>query len=138
VNLNVGDIYGGDYPEMGLPANLTASYFGKIPRLEHPRDSVCDADIAKALIQMTAQNITQIAFMLSQAKGVRRDFSLFLSLSVSLCLSLCVSLSVSICVCLSVCVSPSLSLSLSLSVSLSLSHSLTLSLFKPYLSSLSC
>ena len=70
VNLNVGDIYGGDYPEMGLPANLTASYFGKVPRLERPRETVTDADIAKALIQMTAQNITQIAFLLSQAKRV--------------------------------------------------------------------
>lgn len=72
VNLNVGDIYGGDYPEMGLPASLTASYFGKLTRMEHPRDTVQDADIAKALIQMTAQNITQLALLVSQARGIQR------------------------------------------------------------------
>jgi len=30
VDLSVGDIYGGDYSSMGLPADLIASSFGKV------------------------------------------------------------------------------------------------------------
>ncbi len=71
VNLNVGDIYGGDYVEMGLPASVTAAFFGKATRSTDARGSMTDADIAKALIQMIAQNITHIAFLVAQARGVR-------------------------------------------------------------------
>lgn len=74
VNLSVGDIYGGDYTDVGLPANITAAFFGKAIRSEDPRKDIEDADIAKALIQMIAQNVTHVAFLLAQARGVRGTF----------------------------------------------------------------
>lgn len=70
VNLSVGDIYGGDYVEIGLPANITAAFFGKATRAEDPMAGMQDADIAKALIQMIAQNVTQLAFLLAHMRKV--------------------------------------------------------------------
>jgi type II pantothenate kinase len=70
VNLSVGDIYGGDYANVGLPANVTAAFFGKATRADDPRDEIVDADIAKSLIQMIAQNVTHIAFMVAHMRSV--------------------------------------------------------------------
>ena len=70
VNLSVGDIYGGDYVNVGLPANITAAFFGKAIRSDCPRDEMVDADIAKALIQMIAQNLTHVAFLVATLRNV--------------------------------------------------------------------
>jgi pantothenate kinase len=70
VNLSVGDIYGGDYANVGLPANVTAAFFGKATRTDDPRGEIVDADIAKSLIQMIAQNVTHIAFMVAHMRSV--------------------------------------------------------------------
>ena len=77
VNLSVGDIYGGDYVEIGLPANITAAFFGKATRTEDPMAAgMQDADIAKALIQMIAQNVTQLAFLLAHMRNVSMYFEI--------------------------------------------------------------
>ncbi len=70
VNLSVGDIYGGDYTGIGLPANITAAFFGKAMRSESPRETMTDADLAKALIQMIAQNVTQLALLIATLRAV--------------------------------------------------------------------
>ena len=71
VNLSVGDIYGGDYNVVGLPANITAAFFGKATRSDDPKSDMEDSDIAKALIQMIAQNVTHVAFLLAHMRSVR-------------------------------------------------------------------
>lgn len=67
VNLLVRDIYGGDYKQFGLAGDLTASFFGKICREEDPRNKISDADVARALVMMITQNVSQIAFLNARA-----------------------------------------------------------------------
>jgi len=67
VNLLVRDIYGGNYKQFGLAGDLTASFFGKVAREENPRENISDADIARALVIMITQNISQIAFLNARA-----------------------------------------------------------------------
>jgi type II pantothenate kinase len=67
VNLLVRDIYGGNYKQFGLAGDLTASFFGKMCREDDPRDKISDADVARALVIMITQNISQIAFLNARA-----------------------------------------------------------------------
>lgn len=65
VNMLVRDIYGGSYNKWGLDGDLTASFFGKICRKDEDnlREGISDADVARALVVMITQNISQIAFL---------------------------------------------------------------------------
>jgi type II pantothenate kinase len=38
IDMSVGDIYGGDYPGIGLPSNYIASSFGKLKDIEDPEE----------------------------------------------------------------------------------------------------
>lgn len=72
VDMSVGDIYGGSYDKFNLPANTVASSFGKM--ISTARESVSDADIARALLVMVTQNIGQIAFLNSCLYNTKRIF----------------------------------------------------------------
>ena len=72
VNLLVRDIYGGNYKQFNLAGDLTASFFGKVCREDNPREGVSDADVARALVIMITQNISQIAFLNARACGSER------------------------------------------------------------------
>jgi len=60
VDLLVGDIYGGDYTSLGLPADLVASSFGKLVRPNGLND-VKREDLAKACLIMITNNIGSLA-----------------------------------------------------------------------------
>lgn len=60
VDLLVGDIYGGNYEELGLPAETVAASFGKLVRGGEPR-SVPKEDLAKAALVMITNNIGSLA-----------------------------------------------------------------------------
>ncbi|POM62810.1 Pantothenate Kinase [Phytophthora palmivora] len=61
VDMSVGDIYGGAYDKFKLPASTVASSFGKM--ISVSRESVSEADLARALLVMITQNIGQVAFL---------------------------------------------------------------------------
>ena len=60
VDLLVGDIYGGNYEELGLPAETVAASFGKLVRGGEPR-SAPKEDLAKAALVMITNNIGSLA-----------------------------------------------------------------------------
>ena len=57
-DLLVGDIYGGDYDEIGLAANTVAASFGKLVRGDALKD-IRKEDLAKAALLMITNNIGQ-------------------------------------------------------------------------------
>lgn len=59
-DLLVGDIYGGDYDEIGLPADTVAASFGKLVRGDALHDASKE-DLAKAALVMITNNIGSIA-----------------------------------------------------------------------------
>jgi len=59
-DLLVGDIYGGAYTELGLPASTVAASFGKLVRGD-ALASVSKADLAKAALVMITNNIGSLA-----------------------------------------------------------------------------
>ena len=65
-------IYGGNYKQFGLAGDLTASFFGKVCREDDPRKDISDADIARSLVVMITQNISQLAFINARACGSER------------------------------------------------------------------
>jgi len=71
IDMLVGDIYGGDYTEMGLAATTVASSFGKLvePR---KRDAAMQTPehLAKAVLLMITNNIGSIAMLHARAAGV--------------------------------------------------------------------
>lgn len=71
IDMLVGDIYGGDYTEMGLAATTVASSFGKLvePR---KRDAAMQTPehLAKAVLLMITNNIGSIAMLHARATGV--------------------------------------------------------------------
>eukprot|EP00727_Mastigamoeba_balamuthi_P007174 m51a1_g3077 putative pantothenate kinase (984) ;mRNA; r:45561-49998 len=73
-DLLVGDIYGGDYGAIGLSADTTASFFGKLQRSKNPRADVSTADVAKSLTQMVTMNVAQIAFLNARLHGLHTIF----------------------------------------------------------------
>jgi len=68
VNKLVGDIYGESGCEsLGMPARLTAAYFGKLMTVEgNVRDAADDADTAAALLRMVVQESVVLARAFSQ------------------------------------------------------------------------
>lgn len=70
VDLLVGDIYGGDYTELGLKAEIVASSFGKAGTSR--QEEYNPGDIAKSLLFMTATNIAQIAYLNGKHHNVKR------------------------------------------------------------------
>jgi type II pantothenate kinase len=76
VDMTVGDIYGGDYASLGLPADMTASFFAKFTARdnEHLRDNVSDSDICRGLLLMITNNIGQISYLLARLHSVSHIF----------------------------------------------------------------
>ena len=78
VDMTVGDIYGGDYQSLGLHADMTASFFGKLVPREGPietlRQNISDPDICHALLLMVTNNIGQIAYLLARLHNVQHIF----------------------------------------------------------------
>eukprot|EP00010_Vexillifera_abyssalis_P007789 CAMPEP_0201550216 /NCGR_PEP_ID=MMETSP0173_2-20130828/6610_1 /ASSEMBLY_ACC=CAM_ASM_000268 /TAXON_ID=218659 /ORGANISM="Vexillifera sp., Strain DIVA3 564/2" /LENGTH=346 /DNA_ID=CAMNT_0047960129 /DNA_START=1364 /DNA_END=2401 /DNA_ORIENTATION=- len=86
IDLFVGDIYGGDYQELGLPADLIASSFAKCGLEPSPFEgSRVDAqtssgrkptkkDFIQSMLFMIATNIAQIAYLNAQRFGVENIF----------------------------------------------------------------
>lgn len=62
VDLTVGDIAGGDLPD--LPASATASNFGKVS------DEATDGDIAMAIINLVAQTVAIMGISAARAEGL--------------------------------------------------------------------
>lgn len=71
-DLVIGDIYGGSYSSIGLPADVTASFFGKLQRPNVPRPST--ADVAKSLLNMVIMNVAQISFLNATLHGLKTIF----------------------------------------------------------------
>lgn len=73
VDMTVGDIYGGDYASLSLPADMTASFFAKFTQRdqEHLRSNVTDADVCRGILLMVTNNIGQIAFLLAKLHKIK-------------------------------------------------------------------
>eukprot|EP01018_Ginkgo_biloba_P034746 Gb_24820 [translate_table: standard] len=71
IDMLVGDIYGGDYKEMGLAATTVASSFGKLVE-PGKRDVAMQTPehLAKAVLLMITNNIGSIAMLHARATGV--------------------------------------------------------------------
>ncbi|GLJ42380.1 hypothetical protein SUGI_0877790 [Cryptomeria japonica] len=71
IDMLVGDIYGGDYMEMGLAATTVASSFGKLVE-PAKRDAAVKTPehLAKAVLLMITNNIGSIAMLHARASGV--------------------------------------------------------------------
>ncbi|ETO21038.1 hypothetical protein RFI_16165 [Reticulomyxa filosa] len=72
VNMTVSDIYGGDYKIFNLPGDVVASSFGKLMGVEHPREQVEPADIARSLLDMIAMNVAQLAYLNAMRCNITR------------------------------------------------------------------
>jgi type II pantothenate kinase len=73
----VGDIYGKDskaLEKVGLPANLTASSFGKLVAKRNPAAGIKQEDLARALLLMVTNNIGQVAYLNAQLSKTPRIF----------------------------------------------------------------
>ena len=55
VDLSVGDIYGGTYEKLGLPADMIASSFGRL-RSPESLEKITKCDISKSLLTMLSVN----------------------------------------------------------------------------------
>ncbi|KAH3758884.1 pantothenate kinase [Pelomyxa schiedti] len=74
VDLQVGDIYGCDYGNLGLKSDIIASSFGKVPRMGGDRALYKQEDIARSAMFMVTVNIGQIAFLTAQLEHVKSIF----------------------------------------------------------------
>ena len=70
VDLLVRDIYGRDYVEHGLKADVVASSFGKLTRPEQ-RASAKPADVALSALVMISVNIASLAHLHAEAHGAK-------------------------------------------------------------------
>ncbi|CAM9188230.1 unnamed protein product, partial [Lampetra fluviatilis] len=68
VDMLVRDIYGGSCESLGLPGDLIASSFGRIPA---PGQEFAKEDMAKSLLHMISNNIGQLASMYAHAHALR-------------------------------------------------------------------
>ena len=73
VDLLVGDIYGGDYDEYGLPADVVAASLGKLARPKD-RKNANPCDLARGILDAITNNVVR------------------LSVCVCVCVSVCVTL----------------------------------------------
>ena len=71
LDMLVGDIYGGDYRNLGLPANAVASSFGKLVSKESAKDGIREQDFARALLLMITNNIGQVAYLNAMQHDVK-------------------------------------------------------------------
>ncbi|KAJ3190165.1 hypothetical protein HDU85_000456 [Gaertneriomyces sp. JEL0708] len=76
VDMLVGDIYGGDYPKIGLKGSAIASSFGKVFKtpLEERKTKFKPEDISRSLLYLVSNNIGQIAYLNAQAHGIQRIY----------------------------------------------------------------
>ncbi|KAI9342603.1 fumble-domain-containing protein [Obelidium mucronatum] len=75
VDMLVGDIYGGDYPKIGLKATTIASSFGKVFKAsKEDRKKFKEQDISRSLLYLVSNNIGQIAYLNAQAHGIQRIY----------------------------------------------------------------
>ncbi|KAJ3107969.1 hypothetical protein HDU97_002549 [Phlyctochytrium planicorne] len=75
VDMLVGDIYGGDYPKIGLKASTIASSFGKVFKLpQEERSKLKGEDISRSLLYLVSNNIGQIAYLNAQSHGIQRIY----------------------------------------------------------------
>ncbi|TPX61188.1 pantothenate kinase [Powellomyces hirtus] len=76
VDMLVGDIYGGDYPKIGLKGSAIASSFGKVFKTppEERKNKFKQEDISRSLLYLVSNNIGQIAYLNAQAHGVQRIY----------------------------------------------------------------
>ncbi|KAJ3386678.1 Pantothenate kinase 4 [Entophlyctis sp. JEL0112] len=75
VDMLVGDIYGGDYPKIGLKATTIASSFGKVFKVDREeRKKFREEDISRSLLYLVSNNIGQIAYLNAQAHGIQRIY----------------------------------------------------------------
>ncbi|KAI8591674.1 fumble-domain-containing protein [Geranomyces variabilis] len=76
VDMLVGDIYGGDYPKIGLKGSAIASSFGKVFKTppEERKEKFKQQDISRSLLYLVSNNIGQIAYLNAQAHGVQRIY----------------------------------------------------------------
>ncbi|KAJ3093269.1 hypothetical protein HK100_006718, partial [Physocladia obscura] len=75
VDMLVGDIYGGDYPKIGLKATTIASSFGKVFKAsKEERKNFREEDISRSLLYLVSNNIGQIAYLNAQAHGIQRIY----------------------------------------------------------------
>ncbi|KAJ3213487.1 hypothetical protein HDU67_002821 [Dinochytrium kinnereticum] len=75
VDMLVGDIYGGDYPKIGLKASTIASSFGKVFKLpQSERSKLKEEDISRSLLYLVSNNIGQIAYLNAQSHGIQRIY----------------------------------------------------------------
>lgn len=74
MDLLVGDIYGGDYSEFGLSADVIASSFGKIAtkREDKSPNSYKKEDIVRSLLFMISNNIAQIGYLNAKQYNIKR------------------------------------------------------------------
>ncbi|KAJ3296136.1 hypothetical protein HK104_001944 [Borealophlyctis nickersoniae] len=75
VDMLVGDIYGGDYPKIGLKGTAIASSFGKVFKLPpEEREKIKEEDMARSMLYLVSNNIGQIAYLNAQAHGIQRIY----------------------------------------------------------------
>lgn len=67
----VKDIYGGDYARFGLPGDLVASSFGHMNSSDR-RETVSNADLARATLVTITNNIGSIARMSATAQNIEK------------------------------------------------------------------
>lgn len=73
VDMLVGDIYGGDYNNIGLKSTTIASTFGKVFK-DKNNCKFNEADIAKSLIYSISNNIGQISYLHANIHNVENIF----------------------------------------------------------------
>ncbi|XP_065178051.1 4'-phosphopantetheine phosphatase-like isoform X1 [Sycon ciliatum] len=79
VDMLVSDIYGGEYAALGLPADLTASSFGKCARsnqdkAREDRPKYRQEDITKSLLHFISNDIGQIAYLNARLHNLERIY----------------------------------------------------------------
>ncbi|KAF4652306.1 hypothetical protein FOL47_011170, partial [Perkinsus chesapeaki] len=62
LDLLVSDIYGGDYPSIGLKGNTVASSFGKANNTDQ-RENVKSSEVARSLMNLMSMNTAQLAYL---------------------------------------------------------------------------
>ncbi|KAL0218011.1 hypothetical protein RCL1_008859 [Eukaryota sp. TZLM3-RCL] len=71
VDMLVGDIYGTDYGNIGLSADVTAAYFGKL--LNHENiEKVTKDDLVKGILLMITGNIAHLAYLIASQYNIKR------------------------------------------------------------------
>ena len=66
----VSDIYGGDYKQYNLKGSVVASAFGKLISKAEPKKAVAQGDVARALLNMIAINLAQLAYLNAMRFGI--------------------------------------------------------------------